>query len=144
MLEGAFAARANGELTGLGGGLLCHNFASMLDGLSNTFWFVEMGGHPDFYVNGRMVSPAAPGVKLFSPWAGNTAMALNSYSTDGLSRPGPCIMNCSNQFQPYSFHNGGCMFGIADGSVKFFSESMDRDLFRALGSPAGRELAAMP
>ncbi len=144
MLEGAFAAAANGVATGLGGGSLALSFASFTDGLSNTFWFVEIGGHPDYYVRGKMTTPVAAGVKLFSPWAGNTAMALNSYAADGLSRPGPCMMNCSNQFQPYSFHNGGCMFGIADGSVQFFSESMDGDTFRALGSPAGQEVVQMP
>jgi prepilin-type processing-associated H-X9-DG protein len=54
------------------------------------------------------------------------------------------MMNCSNQFQPYSFHPGGCMFGLADGSVRFLAETVDGDTFRALGSPAGGEAVVMP
>jgi prepilin-type N-terminal cleavage/methylation domain-containing protein len=144
MLEGSFAEIRDGQWFGLSGGGVCTGFNSILDGLSNTFWFVEIGGHPDYYVNGKMKTPPTAGVFLFSPWAGNTAMALNAYAIDGLSRPGPCMMNCSNEFQPYSFHPGGCMFGIADGSVRFLAETVDGDTFRALGSPFGGEPVQMP
>jgi prepilin-type processing-associated H-X9-DG protein len=49
-------------------------------------------------------------------------------------------MNCSNEFQPYSFHVGGSQFGFCDGSVRFISENINVDLFRALGSPQGGEI----
>jgi prepilin-type N-terminal cleavage/methylation domain-containing protein len=144
MLEGSFAAAQDGQLVGLNGGPLCNKLANITDGTSNTFWFVEIAGRPEYYVKGKSTTPVAPGIFLFSPWAGNTAMALNSYTTDGLTQKGPCMMNCTNQFQPYSFHPGGCMFGIADGSVRFLRDNIDGDTFRALGSPAGDESVTMP
>lgn len=144
LLEGSFAAAIDGQLSGLGGGGLCANLASIIDGTSNTFWFVEIAGRPDYFVLRKQVTPVASGIYLFSPWAGNTAMALNSYTADGLLQKGPCMMNCTNQFQPYSMHPAGCMFGIADGSVRFFPQTMDGDTFRALGSPGGAEAVQMP
>ncbi|ADB15087.1 protein of unknown function DUF1559 [Pirellula staleyi DSM 6068] len=145
VLEGCFARATNGQLVGqTGGGPLCPNLAAIVDGTSNTFWFVEIGGRPEYYVHGKTITPVAGGIFLFSAWAGNTAMALNSYTADGLVQKGPCMMNCTNQFQPYSFHPSGCMFGLADGSVRFLSETIDGDTFRALGSPLGGEAVMMP
>jgi prepilin-type processing-associated H-X9-DG protein len=54
------------------------------------------------------------------------------------------MLNCSNEFQPYSFHSGGCVFGMADGSVQFLADSIDGDTFRALGSPFGGEAVQLP
>jgi hypothetical protein len=144
MLEGSFAAAANGQLTGLNGDPLCSRLADFTDGTSNTFWFVEIAGRPVYYVKSQQVTPPAAGIYLFSAWAGNTAMALNSFTLDGLTQGGPCMMNCTNLFQPYSFHPGGCLFGMADGSVRFFNQSIDGDTFRALGSPSGGEAVAVP
>jgi prepilin-type processing-associated H-X9-DG protein len=36
-------------------------------------------------------------------------------------------MNCNNKWNYYSFHEGGCHFVFADGSVRFLSENMNRD-----------------
>jgi len=38
-----------------------------------------------------------------------------------------------------SFHPGGCHFAMADGSVHFFSETIDQVLFSALATRAGEE-----
>jgi prepilin-type N-terminal cleavage/methylation domain-containing protein len=143
--EGCFAAFQSGKLSGQNqDGSLVTKFAGITDGTSNTFWIVEIGGRPDYYAAGKLVTPAPAFFHYFSAWAGNTALALNSYTVDGLSRPGPCMMNCSNQWEPYSFHPGGCMFGLADGSVRFLPETLDGDTFRALGSPNGGEAVPMP
>lgn len=123
-------------------GLPDPQFRDVLDGLSNTFWFFEMSGRPDHYVNGRMQPPPAD-FFWYGPWAGNNGMALNTYTADGLSRPGPCVMNCNSEFQPYSFHVGGGHFGMADGSVQFLTESIDADLFRAIGTPQGSEVVSL-
>jgi prepilin-type N-terminal cleavage/methylation domain-containing protein/prepilin-type processing-associated H-X9-DG protein len=143
-IEGCFAASVNGKPQGVAGGPLTTKFAGITDGTSNTFWFCEIGGRPQYYVMGKTVTPPASGIYLFAPWAGNTAIALNSYKADGTGTIGPCMMNCSNQWSPYSFHPGGCMFGLADGSVRFLPETLDGDTFRALGSPAGGESVQMP
>jgi hypothetical protein len=41
-------------------------------------------------------------------------------------------------------HTGGAQFAIADGSVRFISQSIDQITFNALGSRAGGEVAQMP
>ena len=42
------------------------------------------------------------------------------------TRPGgPCLMNCNNKWNYYSFHEGGCHFLFADGSVQFLSENIN-------------------
>jgi prepilin-type N-terminal cleavage/methylation domain-containing protein/prepilin-type processing-associated H-X9-DG protein len=110
------------------------------DGTSNTFWFVEMCGKPNYYRRRQVVTPAPPDFFWYAPWAGTNGLALNTYKVDGSSINGPCVMNCCNEFQPYSFHTGGCHFAFCDGSVRFLSENLDTDLFRSLGSPNGGEV----
>lgn len=45
---------------------------------------------------------------------------------------------------PGSEHPGGANFGMADGSVQFLNEDIDKGLFQALGSYAGREAVSLP
>jgi prepilin-type processing-associated H-X9-DG protein len=40
-----------------------------------------------------------------------------------------------------SYHSGGCYMGLCDGSVRFFSDKMDIDVWHAFGSRAGAEVA---
>jgi prepilin-type N-terminal cleavage/methylation domain-containing protein/prepilin-type processing-associated H-X9-DG protein len=115
--------------------------ADILDGTSNTFWFMEMCGRPNQYIKGKTVPPPAD-FNWYGPWAGNNGMALNTYTADGLAKPGQCVMNCNSEFQPYSFHPGGAMFAFADGSVRMLRESMSPDSFRGLGSYNGSEVVS--
>ena len=39
-----------------------------------------------------------------------------------------------------SQHTGGAQFALADGSVRFISENVDRNVSRALGTRAGGEV----
>ena len=41
-------------------------------------------------------------------------------------------MNCTNDSELYSFHNGGSQFLFADGSVHFLSQNIDGQSFIAL------------
>ena len=43
-----------------------------------------------------------------------------------------------------SLHPGGAQFCLADGSVHFVSETIDYDLYRALSTKAGGEVAQVP
>ncbi|WP_145266600.1 DUF1559 family PulG-like putative transporter [Tautonia plasticadhaerens] len=121
-------------------GLPDPSFEQIRDGLSNTFWVIEMGGKPTHYLRGIAQPSAPPDFNWYGPWAGNNGLALNTFTADGRMIPGPCVMNCSNEFQPMGFHPGGANFGFADGSVRFLKETMNPDVFRAFGSPKGGEV----
>ena len=41
-------------------------------------------------------------------------------------------MNCTNDSELYSFHNGGSQFLFADGSVHFLSQTIEGRSFIAL------------
>ena len=43
-----------------------------------------------------------------------------------------------------SFHNGGANIGMADGSVKFVTESVDFVVWQGVGSARGGEVANLP
>lgn len=43
-----------------------------------------------------------------------------------------------------SYHAGGAMFALADGSVRFIEESVDATVYKALGSRAGKETTGDP
>jgi prepilin-type N-terminal cleavage/methylation domain-containing protein/prepilin-type processing-associated H-X9-DG protein len=45
---------------------------------------------------------------------------------------------------PGSEHPGGANFGMGDGSVQFLNDDIDKSLFQALGSCAGREAVNLP
>jgi prepilin-type N-terminal cleavage/methylation domain-containing protein len=44
----------------------------------------------------------------------------------------------------HSFHPGGAMFGLGDGTVVFISEDIDLDLYRALATIRGGEAVEIP
>ena len=55
---------------------------------------------------------------------------------------GPCGINCSNAHQAgwYSWHTGGAMICLADGSVRFLSENVDAFIYAALITAAKGEV----
>lgn len=131
------------------------------DGLSKTIMFVESGGRPFHYVNGKnnkgnmwedstitptVLQPGQGGPTDYQ-WADGGTLAdgsnglwilwgrkANPQPTDHDSR---CpikttVMNCDNYKGVYSFHSGGCNVSFGDGSVQFIKEDVTPDVFVSL------------
>jgi prepilin-type processing-associated H-X9-DG protein len=125
--------------------------ANIRDGTSNTMLILEDAGRPEFWIrkglgpdenypgcanadvtNGRV--PGAGWAHVGSPFP------LHGFTNDGLSCPGPCAINCTNNNEAFSFHPGGVNAVFADGGVRFLSETMKIQTYAALITRAGREV----
>ncbi|NOY41562.1 MAG: DUF1559 domain-containing protein [Planctomycetes bacterium] len=108
---------------------------NVTDGLSHTWMYFEVSGKPDCYDgSGRLVKAHDCGNNRFrwANWA--TAMAINDFC--GSSQ----LINCNNVNKPFGFHPGGIFVSSADGSVAFYSQDMDANVFVALVTMAGQEV----
>lgn len=127
------------------------------DGASNTFMVGEQGGRPYLYVTGSMqvhnanfpsyVSSsgynAGSDIALdygWGSWAHNNNFNIGTWGADGMSKNGPCAVNCSNYRGVYSFHTGGANFAFADGSVHLISSSLAPTAYYALITARGGEV----
>lgn len=95
------------------------------DGLSNTICISELAGRPNFYA-GRTLRPEAdkPGwFNEWGPWASPQRIFFSGFTHDGLTRFGPCAVNCSNLESIYSFHATGANVVLGDGAVRFLADT---------------------
>jgi prepilin-type processing-associated H-X9-DG protein len=93
--------------------------ANITDGTSNTFSWVEDAGRPVFYrVRKAVAGSRASGAGWADP---DSEFWVDGFSSDGVRSLGPCAMNCNNSNELYSFHPGGCMVAMCDGSVRFIA-----------------------
>ncbi len=107
----------------------------ILDGLSNTIMLAEDAGRPSLWRVGKRVGSATTGDGW--GWADpDTGFSVKGTDFDGTG-DGRCIMNCSNDSEAYSFHNGGINTCFADGSVHFVAQHIDAVAFAALCTRAG-------
>jgi len=102
--------------------------------------------------------------RLLGP--GGAATSLDGWAVGGISTLFDTFMNAPNLYlgatapvtdpdhpggfnngffeSPGSEHPGGANFAMADGSVHFLVDSMEKTIFQALGSYAGRESVSLP
>jgi prepilin-type processing-associated H-X9-DG protein len=107
--------------------------AQVTDGLSQTLLAGERNIHPAINFS----------VPFTSSWCGIiseqdvSVSASSPYVFAAKSRP----INGSSSSPMYfsSRHVGGANFALCDGSVQFFSNSIDGGVFEALGTPSGGE-----
>lgn len=125
------------------------------DGLSHTIMYAESAGRPSVYRRGGVeVGPDVQTTHVIGGgWARPASdFGLDGSSSDGVTSPGPCPMNCTNGQQvttypdPYyvtegsgeafSFHPGGAFFAFGDGSVHFLNDDINIREFAKLISKA--------
>lgn len=117
--------------------------AQVVDGLSNTWMYYEVVGKPfmfgryrsanseERFYNGEESRSFNSRFRWASP---ETWMAINDYC--GSSQ----LINCNNVNKPFGFHPGGVLISSADGSVAYYSETMDPNVFVAHVTMDGGEL----
>lgn len=115
--------------------------AEIADGASQTILITDYAGRPKLWRAGRLI-PAT--YVSGGAWVGGPLMMGQGSSPDGTTQPGPCAINCTNNREVYSFHSGGANAAFADGSIHFFSASIDIRVFARLVTRAGGELVTIP
>jgi prepilin-type N-terminal cleavage/methylation domain-containing protein/prepilin-type processing-associated H-X9-DG protein len=125
--------------------------AAITDGTSHTLLVVEDAGRPEYWLR-RKHGPASNndgcgnanvsgGVISGSAWAdAATDLPIHSFQSDGLTCPGPCFLNCTNNNEPYAFHTGGMNAVYADGSTRAVMDTISPANFAAQVTRAGNDL----
>jgi len=120
------------------------SIADTTDGTSNTVMFGEVSVSAN-------VSPSNTNTGQFPIWAGGGSGSCNGTGSLGsvLRAMGPSFpLNGGSDMAFGSKHTGGANFGMADGSVRFFSNGISNasltDTYAALGSRNGNEVVVLP
>jgi prepilin-type N-terminal cleavage/methylation domain-containing protein/prepilin-type processing-associated H-X9-DG protein len=123
------------------------------DGASYTLVIGEDAGRPDFYTaTGERPmdndpkcgnSAVTKGRVLGAGWADpGSPSPLHGFTADGLTCPGPCPINCTNNNETFAFHPGGVNAAFADGSARFLNQNLDIKIYAALITRANSEIIA--
>jgi prepilin-type N-terminal cleavage/methylation domain-containing protein/prepilin-type processing-associated H-X9-DG protein len=124
-------------------------FGDVTDGLSNTIFVGESHTDPDFSKDGQGMDFWVIG----SPQVDPCSCSGGSGGTEASESAGSMIVQINAQLRTPaisgelmevafgSYHTGGAMFLMGDGSVTFLSDSTDMLVYRALGSRNGGEVA---
>jgi prepilin-type N-terminal cleavage/methylation domain-containing protein/prepilin-type processing-associated H-X9-DG protein len=135
-------------------------FRDITDGTANTYILGERTGGNQIY-DGRVpanltILAAATGFsanQLIGANGGGWGDVLNGENDfhgslySGVSTtpsPGPCAINCTSarEFGFHSFHPGGAMFTMADGSVQFQAATISAAVFAARFTRNGGEVVS--
>ena len=133
-----------------------NKFAHVRDGASNTICLAEVAGQPFIWTSeGRMNADrfaaytddkvvdfggtyvSADGTGWADP---DNGFAINGATKDGLTKYSTYMINRINTSEVFSFHPGGAVVALADGSVRFVSESIDTKVFVDACTRAGGEI----
>ena len=126
--------------------------AAITDGLSNTVAVTECANRPQLWLKAGMAPNSVAGgmagtssgvVVSGGPWASDwRSVAPQGATQDGSTKPGPCMINCTNDWEVYSLHAGGSNAVFGDGSVKFVSASITPAVFAAIITRACGEIVS--
>ena len=115
------------------------------DGTSNTAMASELILSPDtdsHDIRGRYHNPAHGGVLFSTMYPPNNMIPDHfNWCADNPVKRAPCAYDGTEMYVSVrSYHPGGVNLGLADGSVRFVADSVDQEVFRALGSRDGEEV----
>lgn len=131
--------------------------AQIRDGTTNSILLAEDAGRP-FNFNRAKINAPNPNnsSSMFTAdgwgWADpNAGCSVDGADNNGLQNktkktnpnqgnittpasgiPNTCLINCNNDSEIYSFHTGGAMIVMADGSVRYLSENISPSTLAAL------------
>jgi prepilin-type processing-associated H-X9-DG protein len=118
----------------------------IVDGTAKTILLVECAARPLTY-RGSIVR-----FDLANDQGQGWIDSEGPFSLDGSNEGGslqgqgpsmtPWAMNATNENEPYSFHSAGSNTLFADGHVRFITETVPLEVFAALCTRAGGEVAA--
>jgi prepilin-type N-terminal cleavage/methylation domain-containing protein len=123
-------------------------FRDITDGTSNTLLLCESSTDDNFVKDGQAMDHWSIG----SPQSDPCACTGGTEGTEFTEVVGTTIVRMNLRTQEPSahgrlmeisfgsYHEGGAMFGLADGSVRFISENIDLMLYQALSTRAGNEV----
>jgi prepilin-type N-terminal cleavage/methylation domain-containing protein/prepilin-type processing-associated H-X9-DG protein len=135
------------NLDGIFYGKSAIKMVGITDGTSNTLMVSELLQAPDTNptghdVRGRIWNSIHAGTEFSTIYPPNSTVGDNvmGYCTSTLTAP--CgTQSIDNAFAlARSMHTNGVNAGMADGSVRFFANSIDPNTWRAMGSRAGGEV----
>ncbi len=126
-----------------GGGGSGRKFRDIRDGTTNTIIVHESAGRAQWLRRdrGTLIAANPEFGGWFDYWAGPAAGWMYGFEDDGLTTRGPRFLNASNKWaNPFAFHPGGVQVALADGSVRFLSETTNNTIFISLCTYAGGEV----
>jgi prepilin-type N-terminal cleavage/methylation domain-containing protein len=112
-------------------------FTAVTDGTSNTILLAEDAGRPTLYRGRTPATGRASGASWADP---DNEYWTDGFDSTGTTSGGPQVMNANSSNETYSFHSGGAMHVMGDGSVRFIRESITILEYAALVSRAGGEV----
>jgi prepilin-type N-terminal cleavage/methylation domain-containing protein len=143
-----FMALEQTDLDGMLFGASRIKFRDVTDGTSNTLMLGESYTDPNFVKDNQGMDYFAffapqmgrwrPGVRTgteHSEGLGSAVVAINS-------RLNPTVHGVLMEMSFGSYHVGGAMFSIGDGSVRFISQSIDLATYQALATRSGGEVVS--
>jgi prepilin-type N-terminal cleavage/methylation domain-containing protein len=125
---------------------------AVTDGTSNTIMFIEVAGRPNWLarVNGQLVGQSPSALTDQLGWASPDGAVISVDGMNGITGAvngssaanlaSNCIMNCNTDSEPFSYHTGGVMVSMGDGSVRFLRDSTSAAAFAALCTARGGEV----